>query len=537
MKNLTIGKRIAFGFSVLLALFAGLAGSTWYQTGKLGSSLTQITGESLPGIKLTSDLVRETLAYRVINLRHMLATDDAEMVSLNALADEQGAKVAGILESYQKTIVVEEERQLAGKIAAALSSYRANARKLRGLSAEHKETEAMALQREVVAPSYAEFERDVLAAKLMNEAAADAAAGVAEAALVGSKRTTGLVVVIGFLVGIGLVVVTSRSISSALRTIASALDEGADQVSSAAGQVSSSSQSLAEGASEQAASLEETSASLEEVSSMTKRNAEGAQQAKALSGQTRDAADVGAADMEAMKVAMDDIKASSNDISKIIKTIDEIAFQTNILALNAAVEAARAGEAGMGFAVVAEEVRSLAQRSAQSAKETAAKIEVAISKSDHGVLISGKVALSLAEIVEKARKVDSLVGEIATASLEQNQGIGQVNSAVSQMDKVTQSNAGNAEETAAAAEELSAQSQVMRDSVGQLMRLVGGTTSNRGPSGSRSAHAASERPIEDESKIRSPRAIRRPLTPQLNRRAQTEAVQMMNGHDDLNFKD
>jgi len=171
---------------------------------------------------------------------------------------------------------------------------------------------------------------------------------------------------------------------------------------------------------------------------------------------------------------MNEIKNSSHSISRIIKTIDEIAFQTNILALNAAVEAARAGEAGMGFAVVAEEVRSLARRSADSARETADKIQEAMAKSEHGVRISEKVALSLGVIVQKARQVDQLVAEIATASVEQNQGIAQVNAAVGEVDKVTQSNAGGAEEAAAAAEELSAQAVLMRENIRELAKLVSG---------------------------------------------------------------
>ena len=268
------------------------------------------------------------------------------------------------------------------------------------------------------------------------------------------------------------------------------IEAASAQTVSAAGEISSASQSLAEGASEQAAALEETSASLEEMSSMTKRNSENANQANDLAKQTRSSADKGAAEMQQMSAAMEAIKSSSDDIAKIIKTIDEIAFQTNILALNAAVEAARAGEAGMGFAVVAEEVRNLAQRSALAAKETAGKIEGAITKTGQGVEISSKVAERLNQIVAKVRQVDELVAEVAGASREQTQGIGQINTAVGQMDKVTQSNAANAEESAAAAEELNAQASTMKQSVIELLHLVGGSSQSpvvsRAPTTSRS---------------------------------------------------
>ena len=278
----------------------------------------------------------------------------------------------------------------------------------------------------------------------------------------------------GVVVGVLLAFFLTRSITKPIKAVAEALSAGAEQTASAAGQVSSASQSLAEGASEQAASLEETSSSLEEMASMTRRNAENAGKVKDLGSQARHAGDQGVHDMAKMTAAMQAIKASSDEVAKIIKTIDEIAFQTNILALNAAVEAARAGEAGMGFAVVADEVRNLAQRAAQSAKETAAKIEDAVQKSALGTEISGKVAASLEEIVGKARQVDELAGEVAAASREQSQGIEQVNSAVPQMDKVTQSNAASAEESASAAEELNAQAENLKDAVNQLLRLVDG---------------------------------------------------------------
>jgi methyl-accepting chemotaxis protein len=263
--------------------------------------------------------------------------------------------------------------------------------------------------------------------------------------------------------------------------VATHLSTGAGQTTTAAAQVSNASQSLAQGANEQAAALEETSSSLEEMSSMTRRNAENAQKANDLAKQARSAADKGVADMKDMSVAMKAIKGSSDDIAKIIKTIDEIAFQTNILALNAAVEAARAGEAGMGFAVVADEVRNLAQRSAQAAKETAAKIEGAIARTAQGVDISRKVEESLNEIVIKARQVDELAAEVSGGSREQSQGIEQINNAVGQMDKVTQSNATNAEESAAAAQDLNAQAAAIKESIADLLTLIEGSQQGAGP--------------------------------------------------------
>jgi len=255
---------------------------------------------------------------------------------------------------------------------------------------------------------------------------------------------------------------------------------GAEQVTAAASQISSGSQSLAQGASEQASSLEEVSSSLQEMSSMTKQNAGNATEAKSLTDGTRTSVDKGVDSMHRLSQAIDKIKASSDATAKIVKTIDEIAFQTNLLALNAAVEAARAGDAGKGFAVVAEEVRNLAMRSAEAAKNTANMIEDSVKNADSGVTLNQEVLKNLEGINIQVKKVGEVMAEIAAASDQQSQGVDQINTAVEQMNQVTQQTAANAEESASAAEELSSQSAEMKSMVASFQLSSAAPTTQRG---------------------------------------------------------
>ncbi len=303
--------------------------------------------------------------------------------------------------------------------------------------------------------------------------------------------------ILSLIIGIALSTWLIHNITGPINRIIETLKSGSDQINSAAGQIASASQSLAEGSTTQAASLEETSSALEQMASMTRQNADNASKTNETTISNNKLVSEGVHAMSQMTEAMNDINDKSEKVSRIVKTIEDIAFQTNLLALNAAVEAARAGEAGKGFAVVADEVRNLSQRSAQAAKDTTELITGTVESVKHGSEIASHLTTSFSSIAEGSQKVGDLINQIAAATNEQAQGVDQVNTAVAQMDKVTQQNAANSEETASASEELSAQASTWVDSIGELVGLVSGkqavATMRSGPSPSAARASASAR--------------------------------------------
>jgi methyl-accepting chemotaxis protein len=473
---MTLGRKLLGGFGVMLGLVLLLSVAAMVSIRNLNEDLDRAA-------KVTAR--KQYLAGGV----NAAASEMASLERASVLAAVVGDKAAS--DGYQTQFrdpqnriqsALAELRRLSGNSESGSALQRVEQQaglvvqaqeELRQAMANQQLDSALAIFAQKLQPRLAGIARE--ASALVEEqnrellAASEASAGHA-------ARTRNLTVGLAALaVGVALFIFWMvRGANAGLQQLAARLSGSAERVASAAGQVSGASRSLAQGASEQAASLEETSASTEEISSIGRKNADNALQVAGLMQQTEAGAGEVNQTLDRMVEKMKEIDGSSNKIARIIKVIDEIAFQTNILALNAAVEAARAGEAGLGFAVVADEVRNLAQRCAQAARDTALLIEESIATSRDGNARLDQMAGAVRSMTDNTLRVKSLIDEVNLGSQEQSRGMDQIAQAVLQMERVTQRTAAGAEQSATAGTQLDGHAKDLKTLVGEMRAMVGG---------------------------------------------------------------
>jgi methyl-accepting chemotaxis protein/methyl-accepting chemotaxis protein-1 (serine sensor receptor) len=475
MKQMTIGKKLYLACGVLLATTLITGGAAMRNVSTMGASIDTLEQHYTRILYLSGEIQSRTNAL-VSDSRGILLRAHLKDMERAGVLREQFLQVAAELDKDAKEVDskathadVQDVTQ--HQIIDQLPLLEAAAADLYAAAQRGDLATADTINNTRIVPLGATLNKGgadlaELEYKYANGYAKEAASSVPAAVTL-----TIVLIIVSLLSAVGVVFIV-RNITLKLSEGIAELRDGAEQVRSAAAQVSSSSQTLAQGASEQAASLEETSASSEEITSISLRNTANSAATAEILAQSAIKVQRANEHLAEMVTSMNQINESSGKISKIIKVIDEIAFQTNILALNAAVEAARAGEAGMGFAVVADEVRNLAQRSAQAAKDTAMLIEDSIARSGEGKAKVDIVAEAIHAITEDTANIKHMVDEVRVGSEEQSRGVKQIATSILQMEQVTQATAANAEQSAAAAQELNAQSETMKEIVVRLYGMV-----------------------------------------------------------------
>jgi methyl-accepting chemotaxis protein/methyl-accepting chemotaxis protein-1 (serine sensor receptor) len=459
-------------------LAAALILTAWYglhTIGVLNEDFAATAGKTARKLQLAATL-RAAESDMAVGQRGLIlftyAKDPGRSADADQLFQDSSAKFRQALDEARPLLATDRGRQAAAQMESTLNLWLAAYGDLKRLVQNGDPDGAVKTLTERITSLYVSVGKEAEELSQLSDDILQQQKQAAESQFSTSKWLMTLLLVVGGLAAVASLAI-ARSVAGQLRQYAGEMLEGSQQVSAAASQVAAASQSLAQGTSQQAATLEETSSSTTEIAAITRKNAENTRSVAGLMGETAQLVSAANHNLEEMVQSMKEINGSSAKISKIIRVIDEIAFQTNILALNAAVEAARAGEAGMGFAVVADEVRNLAQRSAQAAKDTALLIEESIAKSNEGSTKLDNVAQSIRQITGSSTQVKTLVDEVNAGSQEQARGIEQISGAVGQMDQMTQRSAANAEESAAASEELAAQAHSLYAVVERLRALVG----------------------------------------------------------------
>lgn len=479
---MNIPRQLSLGFGLMTALLLILSAFALFVVNGLTRNLDQIANNTVPSLMIISDIRVGLRKSEGDVTEYVAATPSQRRDMLQSIRKAHDVMLESAA-SYKKLISDEKDRELFEGAMRAMESGRLEFEKLTEIirAAElsgqlPSSPQYAAVTQQMTSQVLPQFRKSI---ELLEEDVAHNLA-LSDQAAAESERFANLgwigvvaAAVASVLIALALGAVITRRIASNLTSLAQNLRDAARNTAVGAGQMGNISAELANRANEQAASVEETSASLEEMASMTRSTAANAAKASALSSTTKSVAMESQVTMQDMLSAMAAIESSSIEVSKIVKRIDEIAFQTNILALNAAVEAARAGEAGAGFAVVADEVRALAQRSAVAARETAEKIDAAIADSQRGSQNCAKVDLALKSIHGRIVETDILVAEIASAADDQSKGIEQINTAIVQLDQVTQANAASSHQSAATAEELREQTNALNTVVDALVKLVG----------------------------------------------------------------
>ncbi|MBS1872700.1 MAG: MCP four helix bundle domain-containing protein [Acidobacteria bacterium] len=471
---MTIGRKLMLAFGVSLALTAALSVECLTAVGGLGARLEFTASATTRKTELVGELKSVTADVRAAVRQAVLSTslrDDADYRNARASVTASLERMNALLDEL-RPLLESRDTAAADSIAASLTGWKAAIDRLDQACREGKADEANQIRKgpqRTLANAITKAADEIAAAQREVNRTTSAEAR----SFVQSSRWTALMfVAIALASALGGFMVLHRSLA-ALRGVASRVDDTAEQLAQSAGQASASSQVLASGATQQAASLEESSAAAEQVSGMSRSNAEHARAAADLMSEAATRVRAANESLTQMVDSMGQIRTSSDKISRIIRVIDEIAFQTNILALNAAVEAARAGEVGMGFGVVADEVRSLSQRCAQAARDTSVLIEESIQRSVEAAECVDGVANSVRGVTDLALQAKNLVDEINAGSQEQNRGVTSITEAIVQIQEVVQSSAASAEQGAATGSEMSSQADSMRDVAKKLRYLVG----------------------------------------------------------------